>query len=85
LGRLLRPPRFFFAKDWLGSLPEPGPAFYIGAEDDEDELHIRLAAIAKHYGMKFEELIAGGLHILHLLGQDPTATASSAVAKCERK
>jgi RecA-family ATPase len=29
-------------KDWLGSLPEPGPAFYIGAEDDQDELHIRL-------------------------------------------
>src|SRR6267142_4043503 len=22
------------AKDWLGSLPEQGPAFYIGAEDD---------------------------------------------------
>ena len=36
-------------KEWLGSLPEPGPAFYIGAEDDENEIHIRLAAIAKHY------------------------------------
>src|SRR5213080_2306344 len=44
------------AKEWLGSLPEPGPAFYIGAEDDEDELHRRLAAIAKHYGVTFEEL-----------------------------
>ena len=22
-------------KDWLGSLPEAGPAFYLGAEDDE--------------------------------------------------
>ena len=29
-------------KDWLGSMPEPGPAFYIGAEDDEREIHIRL-------------------------------------------
>jgi RecA-family ATPase len=38
-------------KDWFGSIPEPGPAFYIGAEDDKDELHIRLAAIAKHYGV----------------------------------
>src|SRR5437899_2416385 len=28
------------AKDWLGSMPEPGPAFYIGAEDDEKEIHI---------------------------------------------
>ena len=35
-------------KEWLGSLPEIGPAFYIGAEDDKDEIHIRLAAIAKH-------------------------------------
>jgi hypothetical protein len=36
-------------RDWLGSLPEVGPAFYIGAEDDQAELHIRLAAIAAHY------------------------------------
>ena len=36
-------------KDWFGSLPEIGPAFYIGAEDDKDELHIRLAAIARTY------------------------------------
>jgi RecA-family ATPase len=62
-------------RDWLGSMPEPGPTFYIGAEDDEDELHIRLAAIAKHYDMKFEELIAGGLHILCLLGEDATLCA----------
>ena len=41
-----------------------GPAFYIGAEDDEDEIHIRLAAIAKHYGVTFKELIDGGLHVL---------------------
>ena len=24
-------------KDWMHSLPEPGPAFYIGAEDDADD------------------------------------------------
>jgi RecA-family ATPase len=65
------------AKDWLGSLPEPGPAFYIGAEDDEDELHIRLAAIANHYKVTFNELIAGGLHVLCLLGQDATLCAAT--------
>jgi RecA-family ATPase len=64
-------------KDWLGSLPEQGPAFYIGAEDDEDELHIRLAAIAQHYGITFDELIAGGLHVLCLLGQDATLCAAT--------
>jgi RecA-family ATPase len=62
-------------KDWLGSLPEKGPAFYIGAEDDADEIHIRLAAIAKHYGVTFKELIKGGLHVLCLLGQDATLCA----------
>ena len=65
------------AKDWLGSLPEQGPAFYIGAEDDAKELHIRLAAIAAHYGVTFKELIEGGLHVLCLLGQDATLCASS--------
>ena len=64
-------------KDWLGSMPEPGPAFYLGAEDDEDEIHIRLAAIAKHYGVTFKELIEGGLHVLPLLGQDATLCAAS--------
>jgi RecA-family ATPase len=64
-------------KDWLGSLPEQGPAFYIGAEDDADEIHIRLAAIAKHYGVTFKELIKGGLHVLCLLGQDATLCANS--------
>ena len=43
------------AKDWLGSMPEPGPAFYLGAEDDKDEIHIRLAAIAKHHGVTFKD------------------------------
>jgi RecA-family ATPase len=60
------------AKDWFGSLPEPGPAFYLGAEDEADEIHIRLAAIAKHYGLTFEDLINGGLHVLPLLGEDAT-------------
>ena len=64
-------------KDWLGSLPEPGPAFYIGAEDDKAELHIRLAAIAKHYHVTFKELSENGLHVLCLLGQDATLCAVS--------
>jgi RecA-family ATPase len=62
-------------KDWLGSMPEQGPAMYLGAEDDKDELHIRLAGIAKHYDVSFKELIDGGLHILPLLGQDATLCA----------
>jgi RecA-family ATPase len=64
------------AKDWLGSMPEPGPAFYIGAEDEADELHRRLAAIAEHYQVTFKELVDGGLHVLSMLGQDATLCAT---------
>jgi RecA-family ATPase len=64
-------------QDWLGSMPARGSAIYVGAEDDEKELHIRLAAIAKHFGATFEELIAGGLHVLCLLGQDATLCAAT--------
>ena len=69
-------------KDWLGSMPEPGPAFYIGAEDDERELHIRLAAIASHYGVTFKQLC--GLHVLCLLGQDATLCAVGRDGRVER-
>jgi hypothetical protein len=62
-------------KDWLGSMPEAGPAFYLGAEDDEEEIHIRLAAIAKHYNTTFEDLTADGLRVLPLLGKDATLLA----------
>ena len=65
------------AKDWFGSLPEQGPAFYLGAEDDEDEIHIRLAVIAKHYGITFAELVQDGLHVLPLLGKDAVLCAAS--------
>ena len=58
------------ARDWLGGMPEPGPAIYYGAEDDADELHRRLTAIAGHYSVKFSDLIAGGLHLLSFAGAD---------------
>ena len=64
-------------KDWLGSLPEQGPAVYVGAEDDQDEIHIRLAQIARHYGLTFKDLIDGGLHVLCLLGKDATLCAAN--------
>jgi RecA-family ATPase len=62
-------------KDWFGSLPEPGPAFYIGTEDEADELHRRLAVIAKHYSVTFGDLIKGGLYVLCKLGEDATLCA----------
>jgi RecA-family ATPase len=70
-------------KDWLGSMPEPGPAIYIGAEDNTDEVHIRLASIAQHYGVTFRELVDGGLHVLCLLGEDATLCAPTRNGKIE--
>jgi RecA-family ATPase len=70
-------------KDWLGSMPEEGSAFYLGAEDDADEIHIRLAGIAKHYDTPFKGLIDGGLHVLPLLGQDATLCAVTKGGKIE--
>ena len=70
-------------KDWLGSMPEPGPALYLGAEDEATEIHIRLAAIAKHYGVTFKDLVEGGLHVLPLLGKDATLCAPTKSGKIE--
>jgi RecA-family ATPase len=56
-------------RDWLQALPEPGPFLYLNAEDEESELHRRLADIATHFGTPLAEL-TDGLHILALAGQD---------------
>jgi RecA-family ATPase len=57
-------------RDWLRTLPEPGPAIFLDAEDNETILHRRLAAIAGHYQVSFNDLINGGLHLISLHGRD---------------
>jgi DNA polymerase bacteriophage-type len=61
--------------EWYGVIPARGPAFYVGGEDDEDEVHIRLADIANYHGLSFEELIRNGLHVKCMLGRDMTLCA----------
>jgi RecA-family ATPase len=51
-------------RDWLGSMPAPGPAIYLGAEDDVPELHRRLASVCGLYNVKFADLVGGGLNLL---------------------
>jgi RecA-family ATPase len=55
-------------RDWLGTMPEPGPVIFLTAEDDEIEVHIRLSAVVAHYNVSFCDL--GGLHLLSLAGKD---------------
>lgn len=56
------------AKDWLGTLPQPGRTLFLSAEDDEDELHRRLDSIRLHYGATFDDL--EGLQLVDLVGEN---------------
>jgi RecA-family ATPase len=67
---LMRSVAHVLGKSWLGKVTEPGPAIYLGAEDEENELHRRLADILAHYDATFADAIAGGLHMLSYAGQD---------------
>jgi RecA-family ATPase len=51
-------------------MPEAGPAIYVGAEDEEDELWRRTAAIVEHYGVSISDLKQGGFHAISLAGED---------------
>jgi AAA domain-containing protein len=55
-------------RPWLGHNPDPGPVLVVTAEDDEEEIHRRLAAIAKGLTVELSDL--ADLHIVPLAGQD---------------
>lgn len=57
------------ATDWIGTMPEPGPALYLSCEDDVDEIHRRLEdIIAGRDDIDKDELAR--LHIVDLAGED---------------
>jgi RecA-family ATPase len=56
------------AKDWFGTMPEPGRTLFLSAEDDAEELHRRLDAIRIHYGATFDDL--SDLHLIDLVGEN---------------
>jgi RecA-family ATPase len=57
-------------------LPEPGPAIYLGAEDETDEIHRRLDGIVAHYsGVRYADLM-GNLHLMSFAGKDATLAIS---------
>jgi RecA-family ATPase len=70
-------------KDWLGSLPEPGPAIFIDAEDDEKEIHIRLSHIVRHYGVTYRDLKRDGLHLISFVGRDAVLATVNRSGKVE--
>lgn len=55
-------------QDWLGMPVLPGKAIYLGAEDEQDEMHIRLSDILTSELATFEDM--DDLHIRSLAGED---------------
>ncbi|KPL55750.1 hypothetical protein ABB55_08490 [Prosthecomicrobium hirschii] len=70
--------------DWPCGLPDVGPAIYLSAEDDRDELHRRLADICRAKGIDLADL--DNLHLLPLAGKDAVlgTAIGSTVMKTER-
>jgi RecA-family ATPase len=62
-------------RDWLNTMPDPGPVMVVCCEDDIDELHRRYFQIIAHYGARFADL--ANLHVLSLAGQDALLAAPS--------
>jgi hypothetical protein len=60
-------------RSWLDMAVERGPAIYLASEDDADEVHRRLDAIAAHYGVPNEDL--SQLLIWPLATDDPALVA----------
>ena len=58
------------ARDWLRSMPEPGPVLLVNCEDEADELVRRLDPILKSHHAKFSD-VAADLHVFSLANQDP--------------
>ena len=58
-------------REWVGTLcPKHGPSIYLGAEDEQDEIHRRLAAILKYYNSTFYDLMENGFRALAFAGKD---------------
>jgi RecA-family ATPase len=68
-------------KEWLGVLPEMGPALFVDAEDGEGVIHRRLAPVIEHYGVTYSDLIKGGLDLLSLAGEDAVLAIASRSGK----
>src|SRR5438270_9975207 len=59
-------------RDWIGSMPEPGPIIYLAGEEEEDELWKRVDDILKFYGEEYQELDANGFYVTSYAGEDMT-------------
>jgi RecA-family ATPase len=69
--------------DWLGGvIDEPGPAMFISSEEDAEELHHRVNAVAGHFGITCRDL--AGLHLHSTVEDDNTNGANTVLATVDR-
>ena len=61
---------------WIGLATERGPVVFVSAEDDMDELHRRVVAIANAQGIDIADLV--DLHFVPLAGSDAVMGAPEA-------
>jgi RecA-family ATPase len=54
---------------WLGLETQPGKTLYLNAEDDDEEMHIRLELIRADLGLQWSDLI--NVQLQSLVGKDP--------------
>ena len=64
-----------WGSDWFGTSPRSGAGAHASAEDDLDELHRRIVAVAESYGVDLAELAA--LHFVPLAGRDAVMAAAT--------
>ena len=60
-------------RDWIGALPDVGPALVVCCEDDADELWRRLDLIFQHYGASYTDF--KDLHVAALAGGETLMAA----------
>ena len=56
-------------REWLATVRRPGPAIFIDAEDDEEELHRRGDAVLSYYRTTWSAATKAGLHLMSFAGQ----------------
>jgi hypothetical protein len=57
-------------REWIGTLPEPGPVLYMSCEEDDDEVRRRMEDVARHLGSTRQEMIEHDLRFLSFAGKD---------------